>query len=105
MNQYSHLKPSSYRHLTMKALNWFDGSRDAVRRYQDYMESDNKPTPSAVEVEGLFVMVCSGITPEHSKFDRSRTAYDNVAAIFGPEFTPEQEAEFAALFECAEVTD
>jgi hypothetical protein len=94
--QYLHLKPQTYSYLCQKAAAWWDGSTDAIQRYTDFIEP---VTTSPVEVEGLFNMVTHGVVPGMGYGSKLKVIRRNVEQVFGPEFTPEQEAEFAALFE------
>ena len=103
MKHLQHLKPKIYSHLIVKASNWKDGSREAIKRYQDYLEPI---LALPAEVEELFAHVCHGTNGlvGREKLQKMRR---NAEAIFGPEYTPEQraqmEAEFTKLLEESEV--
>ena len=103
MKHLQHLKPKIYSHLIVKASNWKDGSREAIKRYQDYLEPVQS-FPS--EIEELFALVCQGTDGLVGR-EKLQAIRKNVETVFGPEYTPEEkarlEAEFTKLLEESEV--
>jgi hypothetical protein len=89
-----HLKPKAYGYLAVKAVNWKEGSKEAIKRYQEHLEPV-KSFPS--EIEELFAHVCQG-TDELTDQSKLRKIRANAETIFGPEHTPEQLAQIKADF-------